>query len=115
MYLMRRGSRLTNVFYWPTLDLLTWGFITVYLNNVGKSGFNFLTAILSAVLLWNFFIRAQLGFHMAFLEDVWERNFLNIFVTRITIPMNTLPCHIIPPFLAVFYAAERRFAGFWFF
>lgn len=82
---MRRGSRLTNVFYWPTLDLLTWGFITVYLNNVGKSGFNFLTAILSAVLLWNFFIRAQLGFHMAFLEDVWVRNFINLFATPLKV------------------------------
>ncbi len=85
LYLMKRGSRLINIFYWPTLDLLTWGFITVYLNNVGQSGFNFLTVLLGAVLLWNFFTRAQLGFHMAFLEDVWVRNFINLFATPLTV------------------------------
>lgn len=85
LYLMKRGSRLVNIFYWPTLDLLTWGFITVYLGNVGMSGFNFLTVLLSAVLLWNFFIRALLGFHMAFLEDVWARNFINFFATPLTV------------------------------
>lgn len=85
LFLMKRGSRLINIFYWPTLDLLTWGFITMYLNNVGDSGFNFLAVLLSAVLLWNFFLRAQLGFHMAFLEDVWVRNFINLFATPLTV------------------------------
>lgn len=85
LYLNKKGPRLVNIFYWPTLDLLTWGFITVYLSNVEKSEINFLTLLLSAVLLWNFFIRAQFGFHMAFLEDVWVRNFINLFATPLTV------------------------------
>ena len=85
LYLLKRGSRLINIFYWPTLDLLTWGFITIYLTSVGTSGVNFLTLLLSAVLLWNFYTRAQLGFHMAFLEDVWVRNFINLFATPLTV------------------------------
>lgn len=82
---MKRWSRLINIFYWPTLDLLTWGFITAYFSNVGRSELNFLTILLSAVLLWNFFIRAQLGFHMAMLEDIWVRNLINFFATPLTV------------------------------
>lgn len=85
LYLIKRGSRLINIFYWPTLDLLTWGFITAYLTNIGRSGFNLLTVLLSAVLLWNFYTRAQLGFHMAFLEDTWVRNLINFFATPLTV------------------------------
>jgi len=40
---------------------------------------------LGAVLLWDFFIRVMQGVTMAFFEDVWSRNFLNIFATPLSI------------------------------
>jgi ABC-2 type transport system permease protein len=46
---------------------------------------NFVPAMLGAVLLWDFFIRIMQGVTMAFFEDVWSRNFLNIFSTPITV------------------------------
>ena len=33
------------------------------------------------MLLWDFFMRVMQGVTMAFFEDVWSRNFLNIFAT----------------------------------
>ena len=37
------------------------------------------------MLLWDFFIRVMQGVTMAFFEDVWSRNFLNIFATPLLI------------------------------
>jgi ABC-2 type transport system permease protein len=62
-----------------------WGFISRYLNTVTTPGFNFVPALLGAVLLWDFFTRVMQGVTMAFFEDVWSRNFLNIFASPISI------------------------------
>jgi ABC-2 type transport system permease protein len=42
-------------------------------------------ALLGAVLLWDFFIRVMQGVTMAFFEDVWSRNFLNVFASPLSI------------------------------
>jgi ABC-2 type transport system permease protein len=65
--------------------MVLWGFLTRYLNTVASPGFDFITALLGAVLLWDFFIRIMQGVTMAFFEDVWSRNFLNIFATPLLI------------------------------
>ena len=82
-----RGSpvRVVPLFAWVTVDIVLWGFITRYLNAVASTGFNFVPALLGAVLLWDFFIRVMQGVTTAFFEDVWSRNFLNIFATPLSI------------------------------
>ncbi len=72
------------LFVWVAIDVILWGFITRYLNTFAPQGFNFVPALLGAVLLWDFFIRVMQGVTMAFFEDVWSRNFLNIFAAPIT-------------------------------
>ncbi len=86
IYLIR-GSfpRLFPLFAWVAVDMVLWGFLTKYLNSVTSSGFNFVPVLLGAVLLWDFFIRIMQGVTMAFFEDVWSRNFLNIFATPLLI------------------------------
>lgn len=86
-YYLLRGSpaRIPPLFAWVAIDITLWGFITRYLNSVSQSGFNFVPALLGAVLLWDFFIRVMQGVTTAFLEDVWSRNFLNFFATPLSI------------------------------
>ena len=86
IYLIR-GSfpRVFPLFAWVVVDMVLWGFLTKYLNSVTSSGFNFVPVLLGAVLLWDFFIRIMQGVTMAFFEDVWSRNFLNIFATPLLI------------------------------
>jgi ABC-2 type transport system permease protein len=85
-YLMRGNlSRVLSPFVWVTIDIVLWGFITKYLNTVTSSGFNFVPALLGAVLLWDFFSRVMHGVTMAFLEDVWSRNFLNLFASPLSL------------------------------
>src|SRR5579883_147474 len=82
-----RGSpaRFLPLFIWVAIDIVLWGFITRFLNSVSGSGFNFVPTLLGAVLLWDFFIRVMQGVTMAFLEDVWSRNFLNVFASPLSI------------------------------
>lgn len=85
-YLMRGNmQRFFNMFIWVVVDIILWGFMTRYLNGMTGSAYNFVPAILGAVLLWDFLTRIMHGLSMAFMEDSWSRNFLNIFASPISI------------------------------
>jgi ABC-2 type transport system permease protein len=86
-FYLYRGSpaRVLSLFAWIAIDIVLWGFISRYLNTVASPGFNFVPALLGAVLLWDFFTRVMQGVTMAFFEDVWSRNFLNIFGSPMSI------------------------------
>lgn len=79
----RSWHRLFSLFYWSTLDLFFWGVLTLYLNQIGRAEFNFVTVFLGALILWDFFTRAQQSISVSFLEDIWSRNLANIFATPI--------------------------------
>jgi ABC-2 type transport system permease protein len=81
-----RGSpaRVLPLFAWVAIDIVLWGFITRYLNAIAGARLDFVPVLLGAVLLWDFFARVMQGVTMAFFEDVWSRNFLNVFATPIT-------------------------------
>ena len=83
-----RGSpvRALPMFAWVAIDIVVWGFITRYLNSMSAGRFDYVPSLLGAVLLWDFFTRIMQGVSTAFLEDVWSRNFLNLFATPLTMP-----------------------------
>jgi len=87
MYYLYSGSptRIMPLFGWVAIDIVLWGFITRYLNSVSGSGFNFTATLLGGVLMWDFFQRVMQGVTMAFFEDVWSRNFLNVFASPLQI------------------------------
>src|SRR2546423_13999860 len=78
-------ARVLPLFAWVAIDMVLWGFITKYLNAITGAGFNFVPILMGAVLLWDFFTRVMHGVTMAFFEDVWSRNFLNLFATPLAI------------------------------
>jgi len=83
-YLMRGSvSRLVPLFAWVTLDVVLWGFITKYLSRITEMGTTAIPMLLGAVLMWDFFTRVMQGVTTTFFEDVWARNFLNLFASPI--------------------------------
>jgi ABC-2 type transport system permease protein len=82
-YYLIRGSaaRVVPLFLWVAIDIVLWGFITKYLGGALGGPGRIVTALLGAVLLWDFLTRVMQGVTMAFFEDVWSRNFLNVFAT----------------------------------
>jgi len=86
LYLMRGSpARVLPLFAWVAIDIVLWGFMTKYLNTVTAAGFDFVPVLLGAVLMWDFFTRVMFGVTMAFFEDVWSRNFLNVFGSPVSI------------------------------
>jgi ABC-2 type transport system permease protein len=86
LYLMRGSPvRVLPMFAWVAIDMVTWGFISRYLNSVSGARVNFVASLLGAVLMWDFFSRIMQGVTTAFLEDVWSRNFLNFFASPLAI------------------------------
>lgn len=87
LYLMKGSpSRLMPLFLWVAIDIVLWGFISRFLNSVSHSGLNFVPTLLGAVLLWDFFARVMQGVTIAFFEDIWSRNFLNLFCSPLSVP-----------------------------
>ncbi len=87
LYLYQRSlPRLMEVFYWPLLDLLVWGFISMYLARYAGEGAlpKFVAFFIGALILWDVLFRCQQGLSISFLEDVWSRTLLNVFVSPIT-------------------------------
>lgn len=85
LYLYKRSlPRLMEVFYWPLLDLLLWGFVGIYLARYRGALPDFITFFLGALILWDILFRSQQGISISFLEDIWSRNLLNIFVSPLT-------------------------------
>ena len=86
IYLIK-GSfpRILDLIYWPTIQIFLWGFIskfftlnsTIYENTVG--------IILSAAILYDFLFRSSISYNMMFLEEIWSRNFTNLFIAPIKI------------------------------
>lgn len=85
LYLYKRSlPRLMEVFYWPLLDLVVWGFISVYLTEHRGSLPEFITFFIGALILWDILFRSQQGISVSFLEDMWSRNLLNVFVSPLS-------------------------------
>ncbi|OHA48605.1 MAG: hypothetical protein A2806_00395 [Candidatus Terrybacteria bacterium RIFCSPHIGHO2_01_FULL_48_17] len=81
-YLYRHSiHRWLALFYWATIEIFVWGFLTLYLNKIGAATFNFVPVLLGALIFWDLFNRAQQSISVSFLEDVWSRNLGNIFAT----------------------------------
>ncbi len=86
LYLYKRSfARMLEIFYWPFLDLVVWGFITMYLQDAGVSLHGAVTFFLGALILWDVLFRAQQGIAVSFLEEMWARNLMNLFASPLTV------------------------------
>jgi ABC-2 type transport system permease protein len=81
-YLLRSSwPRILDLIYWPTVQMLMWGFLQLYVSQ--NAGF-FARAggvFIGSVLLWDVLFRGQLGFSISFLEEMYARNLANIMMS----------------------------------
>lgn len=85
LYLYRRSAiRSLEIVYWPVLDLLLWGFLSVYVARLRGGGALAIAYLLGALILWDIFFRVQQAISVSFLEDIWTRNLVNVFVSPVS-------------------------------
>src|SRR5207253_4326199 len=78
--LLKSWPRLVSMIYYPTVTMVLWGFVTIYLapsNSFLQSAPGF---FIGAVLLWDVLFRGQLGVSLTFIEELYARNLGNLFV-----------------------------------
>jgi ABC-2 type transport system permease protein len=74
-YVIRSSwPRAAELVYWPLVQMLMWGFLQSYLAQTASFAAKAAGLFIGAVLLWDILVRSQLGFAIAFLEEIWSRN-----------------------------------------
>ena len=86
LYLISNSlPRIIDLIYWPTVQIFLWGFISKFFTINSDYYSNTVGIILTAAILYDFLFRASISFNMMFLEEIWSRNFTNLFIAPIKI------------------------------
>jgi ABC-2 type transport system permease protein len=82
LYILKSSwPRTIELLYWPTLQMLIWGFMSQFLRSNSSYVAQAFGVLLAAVMLWDLLFRSQLGLSISFLEEMWSRNLGQLFVT----------------------------------
>ena len=86
IYLIKSSfPRILDLIYWPTIQIFLWGFISKFFTLSSSYYNNTVGVILSAAILYDFLFRSSISYNMMFLEEIWSRNFTNLFIAPIKI------------------------------
>lgn len=101
-YLYSRSTfRLLDLFFWPVMDLLVWGFLTMYMMRMHNALPAAVTFLIGAIIFWDVLYRSQQAVTVSFLEDIWSQNLLNVFVAPIRISEFIAATYIVGLFQAI--------------
>lgn len=85
LYLLRHSyDRLTDIFYWVIMDIILWGFTSLFFRQAFAGDLNLSTNLIGGLILWYVVWRTQYEISVNLLEEVWNKNLINIFVSPIT-------------------------------
>jgi ABC-2 type transport system permease protein len=86
IYLIKSSfPRILDLIYWPTIQIFLWGFISKFFTINSAYYNNTVGVILTAAILYDFLFRSSISYNMMFLEEIWSRNFTNLFIAPIKI------------------------------
>tara|TARA_B100001093_G_scaffold154368_1_gene147031 strand:- start:2013 stop:2804 length:792 start_codon:yes stop_codon:yes gene_type:complete len=84
IYLIKSSfPRILDLIYWPSIQIFLWGFISKFFTLSSSYYNNTVGIILSAAILYDFLFRSSISYNMMFLEEIWSRNFTNLFIAPI--------------------------------
>jgi ABC-2 type transport system permease protein len=82
MYLLRSSwPRVLELTYWPTVQMILWGLVTMFLATNSSWVAQASGVLLAGVILWDVLFRGQLGLSLVFLEEMWSRNLGHLFAS----------------------------------
>jgi ABC-2 type transport system permease protein len=105
LYLLR-GSwpRVLELVYWPAMQIVLWGFISVSLRTQSGVVAQAFGILLAGVMLWDVTFRSQVGVSVSFFEEMWSRNLGNLFVTPLR-PWEMIASLLVMSFLRTLISA----------
>ncbi len=86
-FFLIKGSfpRILDLIYWPSIQIMLWGFISKFFSTYSDYYNNTVGVILTCAILYDFLFRSSISFNMLFLEEIWSRNFTNLFIAPLKI------------------------------
>lgn len=87
LYLHKRSvSRTLELVFWPVMELLLWGFVTLYIRSVANDSLaDIITFLISALIFWDLLYRSQQGVSISVMEDIWTQNIMNLLISPLRI------------------------------
>lgn len=85
LYLHKRSlPRTLEIVFWPVMELLVWGFVSVYFQKL-TGGAGFVVFLINAMIFWDILYRSQQGVSISIIEDIWTQNIVNVLVSPLKI------------------------------
>jgi ABC-2 type transport system permease protein len=115
-YVIRSSwPRAAELIYWPLVQMLTWGFLQTYLSQATSLAGRAAGLFIGGVLLWDILVRGQLGFSIAFLEEVWSHNLGHLLMSPLR-PAELIASLIVVSLVKLAVAmVPVAFMAYWFF
>lgn len=79
MLLRHDFGKVADTFYWPLIDIISWGFMTIYISQTQLPQSNIAKVLLSAIILWTLVYTVARDVAISFLDDMWDRNVVNLY------------------------------------
>ncbi|MBV8771117.1 MAG: ABC transporter permease [Deltaproteobacteria bacterium] len=79
------GNHLSNIIYWPIVNIVVWGFFTIYLRRGDHLQPGLINCLLGAVILWGLFNGFQRDMAVGLLDELWSRNLVNLFASPLSV------------------------------
>ncbi len=86
-YLHKRSlPRTFEIILWPVMELLVWGYVSMYLKSLSPNALASVTAsLINAMIFWDILYRSQQGVSISFVEDIWTQNIMNLLISPLKI------------------------------
>lgn len=85
VYPLRRDfDLLSDMLYWPVIDVLLWGITSQWLGSQSEFP-NVVATILTGLILWNVIWRSQSEVSRNLIDEIWNNNLVNLFSTPLSL------------------------------
>lgn len=82
--LLKGPHHLSDLFYWPLVDILIWGLTSIWILRQGVSS-NFPLILMTALIFWQIAWRGSIDISVNLLQEFWNRNLMNLFSTPLKV------------------------------
>ncbi|MFC1522059.1 ABC transporter permease [Elusimicrobiota bacterium] len=87
LYLHKRSiGRTFELLLWPVMNLIVWGFVSLYIQTIATStAIKIVVFLINGMIFWDIMFRSQMSVSISILEDIWTQNIINLLASPVRI------------------------------
>lgn len=105
--------RVSDLFYWPLIDILIWGFTSQWIKPEQAGSSSVTLVLLTSLVLLQVSHRATMDVSFNLLDELWSRNIVNIFATPLRFSewvLSGMVMGFLKSFVTIFFGAFLVYA-----